>query len=54
MGVMVGGWMLKRLDHRGDETLMGRWIENPTRPSFTGFDVMNHQPPGDPSDGRHS
>ena len=52
IGVMVGGWMLTRLDHRGDETLMDRWIEHPTMPYFTGSDVMNHQPPGDPSDGR--
>ena len=44
---------MKRLDHRGDETLMERWIENPYRPYFTGSDVMKHQPPGDPSDGRH-
>ena len=27
--VMVGWWILKRLDHLGDETLMERWIENP-------------------------
>ena len=48
-----GGWLdVKRLDHLGDETLMDRWIENPYRPYFTGFDVMNHQPPGDSSDGR--
>jgi len=48
--VMVGCWMLKRLDHRGDETLMDRWIEHPTMPYFTGSDVMKHQPPCDPSD----
>ncbi len=47
---MVGCWMLKRLDQLGDETLMERWIENPTMPYFTGFDFMNHQPPWDPSD----
>ncbi len=41
---------MKRLDHRGDETLMDRWIENPYRPCFTGSDFMNHQPPGDSSD----
>ena len=51
--VMVGCWMLKRLDHRGDETLMDRWIENSTMPYFTGFDFLKHQPPGDSSDGRH-
>ncbi len=51
--VMVGCWMLKRLDHRGDETLMERGIENPTMTYFTGFDVMKHQPFGDPPDGRH-
>ncbi|MCY4216816.1 MAG: hypothetical protein OXC92_07540 [Flavobacteriaceae bacterium] len=45
---------MKRLDHRGDETLMDRWTENPYRPYFTGSDVMKHQSPGDPSDGRHS
>ena len=45
--------MLKRLDHRGDETLMERGIENPTMTYFTGFDVMKHQPLGDPPDGRH-
>jgi len=53
IGVMVGCWMLKRLDHRGDETLMEQWIENPTMPYFTGFDVMKHQPPCDPSDWSH-
>ncbi|MCY4162504.1 MAG: transposase [Flavobacteriaceae bacterium] len=52
--VMVGCWMLKRLDHLGDETLMERWIENPTRPYFTGFDFMKHQPPCDPFDWSHS
>ena len=50
IGVMVGCLMLKRLDHRGDETLMDRWIENPDMLYVTGFDVMKHQPPGDPSD----
>jgi len=53
IGVMVGCWMLKRRDHRGDETLMDRWIEHPTMPYVTGSDVMNHQPPCDPSDGSH-
>ena len=48
--VMVGCLMLKRLDHLGDETLMERWIENPTMQYFTGFDFMKHQPPCDPSD----
>ncbi len=51
--VMVGCWMLKRLDHLGDETLMDRWIENPTMQYFTGSDFMNHQPPCDPSDWSH-
>ena len=50
--VMVGCWMLKRLYYLDDETLMDRWIEHPTMPYFTGSDVMNHQPPCDPSDGR--
>ncbi len=52
MGVMVGCFMLKRLGHLGDQTLMDRWIEHPTMQYFTGFDVMKHQPPGDPSNGR--
>ncbi len=52
IGVMVGCWMLKRLDYRSVETLMERWIENPTMPYFTGSDVMKHGPPCDPSDGR--
>ena len=52
IGVMLGCLMLKRLDHRGDETLMDRWIENPDMPYFTGSDVMKHQPPGDPTDWR--
>ncbi|MCY4162109.1 MAG: transposase [Flavobacteriaceae bacterium] len=47
--VMVGCWILKRLDHLGDETLMERWIENPTMTSFTGLEFMKHQPPCDPS-----
>ncbi|MCY4299744.1 MAG: transposase [Flavobacteriaceae bacterium] len=51
--VMVGCLMLKRLDHLGDETLMDRWIEHPTMPYVTGSDVMNHQPPCDPSDLSH-
>ena len=50
--VMVGCLMLKRLDHRGDETLMDRWIENPDMRYFTGSDVMKHGPPCDPSDWR--
>ena len=50
---MVSCWMLKRLDYRGVETLMERGIENPTMTYFTGFDVMKHQPLGDPPDGRH-
>ncbi|MCY3999058.1 MAG: hypothetical protein OXE55_06860 [Flavobacteriaceae bacterium] len=54
IGVMVGCWMLKRLDHLGDETLMERWIETPYRPYFTGSDFIKHQPPVVPSDGRHS
>ncbi|MCY3998105.1 MAG: hypothetical protein OXE55_01955 [Flavobacteriaceae bacterium] len=41
---------MKRLDHLGDETLMERWIEHPDRPYFTGFDVMKHVPPCNPSD----
>ena len=53
IGVMVGCLMLKRLDHLGDETLMDRWIENPTMPYFTGSDVMKHGPPCDPSDWGH-
>ena len=51
--VMVGCWMLKRLDYRGVETLMERGIENPTMTYFTGFDFMKHQHLGDPPDGRH-
>ena len=52
IGVMVSCLMLKRLDHRGDETLMERWIENPDMPYVTGSDVMKHGPPCGPSDGR--
>ena len=53
IGVMVGCLMLKRLYNLGDETLMDRWIENPTMQYFTGSDVMKHQPPCDPSDWSH-
>ncbi|MCY4267961.1 MAG: hypothetical protein OXC67_08765 [Flavobacteriaceae bacterium] len=35
--VMVGCWVLKRLDHRGDETFMEQWIENPLQAVLHGF-----------------
>ncbi len=44
IGLMVGGLMLKRLYHLGDETLMEQWIENLTMPYFTGSDFMKHRP----------
>ncbi|MCY4216498.1 MAG: transposase [Flavobacteriaceae bacterium] len=48
---LMGCLIPKRLHRLSDETLMERWIENPTMPYLTGSDFMKHEPPCDPSDG---
>ena len=47
---MAGLLILKQLDNLGDETVVGKWVENPYYQYFCGIDIFQWSLPIDPSD----
>ncbi|MCL4109800.1 UNVERIFIED_CONTAM: hypothetical protein GTU68_052059 [Idotea baltica] len=48
--LMVSLLILKQIDDLGDETVVGKWVENPYYQYFSGMDIFQWKPPIDPTD----
>ena len=48
--LMVSLLILKQIDDLGDETVVGKWVENPYYQYFSGMNVFQWKPPIDPTD----
>lgn len=48
--LMVSLLILKQIDDLGDETVVGKWVENPYFQYLSGMDIFQWKPPIDPTD----